>query len=956
MGNETTTTQETQFVFRRLEEALRLFGRETDPHWFWVFVLVVVLIAGFFYVGWMYRRDSRSVGRGWASFLASLRCLVYAILAAVFLLPALQTWDRTEFHSKVIVLHDVSGSTENRDDPPTESQPPDKLPTRQDKVIRFLTDDHVNFLPRLEETNPVTFYRFGKRLDENFQTFDGGKTLSASEWADWLKPNPKQPIPDGLSDEERTEFQKRLDLNAQLVSGTNLVDSLQAVFNRESGNMLQAIIVFSDGRSTEFSREVLDELRPQLQRAKVPIFTVAVGEYRLPINIRITDLQVPEQARPDDKFPVRVEVDGEGLPDRESVVTLDVTGPKGDKHSFDKPFKFSAGAGGPPHAQIEFEIDAAQLGVAAEPGKKPKLEEGEWTLQARIPRERREVFLDKEHKSGREKVRIIKKPLRVLLFAGAATHDYQFLRSMLVREVDEHRAELSVYLQMQREGVVQDVTPDRFLKGFPSRLGDESAGSPDDRYYNLSQYDLIIAFDPDWGQLEATQLAQLERWVSQHAGGLILVAGPVNTYQLTRTGDRDKIKPILNLFPVLLQNSYIQDLSKERSTNEPWKLNFPGATAEMEFLKLDEAASDPLGGWSEFFTGLPKAEVTRETPTIRGFYSYYPVEAAKPGAIVVATYADPRARLRDSNKEQPYLVTMPYGSGRVVYIGSGETWRLRQYREVFHERFWTKLARYAGSGNLTRLARHGVLVMGREFSQGQYIGVEAQLFGRDLQPLSRDSKPLAQVEAPRNAPTPMPVVFQAKPGNTEGWFQARFRIPAPGEYRLNLQVPDSGESSSRKFIVKESNPELDDTRPDFGALYQLASEATDHLPQDRQTQDELKQALEGTAARLLRQVNEQATDKGQRGAVNIGNEKQATEKLSTGAALHFFFDLNSAHLIPKCVTTQSRVQRSRGPIRDLWDEGFSISSDHSVQMATVLLLVAGLLSIEWLTRKLLKLA
>ena len=40
----------------------------------------------------------------------------------------------------------------------------------------------------------------------------------------------------------------------------------------------------------------------------------------------------------------------------------------------------------------------------------------------------------------------------------------------------------------------------------------------------------------------------------------------------------------------------------------------------------------------------------------------------------------------------------------------------------------------------------------------------------------------------------------------------------------------------------------------------------------------------------------------------------------------------------------------------LADEGFTISSDPSVRMATVLLLVAGLLSVEWLTRKLLKLA
>ena len=44
--------------------------------------------------------------------------------------------------------------------------------------------------------------------------------------------------------------------------------------------------------------------------------------------------------------------------------------------------------------------------------------------------------------------RVVKRPLRVLLFASSATRDYQFLRSILVREMDKKRAELSIYLQL----------------------------------------------------------------------------------------------------------------------------------------------------------------------------------------------------------------------------------------------------------------------------------------------------------------------------------------------------------------------------------------------------------------------------------------------------------------------------------------------------------------------------
>src|SRR5260370_24657258 len=141
MGPDPNTTQETQFVLRRLEEALRLFGKETDPRWFWILVLVLVLGVGFFYVGWMYKRDSRSVGWGWASLLGILRSVVYAVLAAVVLLPALQTWDRTELHSKVVLLQDVSGTMENKDDLPTDTMPVEKLLARQHQAIHFLSHD-----------------------------------------------------------------------------------------------------------------------------------------------------------------------------------------------------------------------------------------------------------------------------------------------------------------------------------------------------------------------------------------------------------------------------------------------------------------------------------------------------------------------------------------------------------------------------------------------------------------------------------------------------------------------------------------------------------------------------------------------------------------------------------------------------------------------------------------------
>ena len=37
---------------------------------------------------------------------------------------------------------------------------------------------------------------------------------------------------------------------------------------------------------------------------------------------------------------------------------------------------------------------------------------------------------------------------------------------------------------------------------------------------------------------------------------------------------------------------------------------------------------------------------------------------------------------------------MPRGKGRVLYLSSGELWRLRKYRDTAHERLWTQLLQH----------------------------------------------------------------------------------------------------------------------------------------------------------------------------------------------------------------------------------------------------------------------
>jgi hypothetical protein len=972
-----------ELVLRRLADAWQLGSHDVSGN-LWLAIVVPVLILGLIYVIWMYRRDSRTIAWPFAVTLGLLRTIVYLILAGVFLLPAWQTWETTQKRSRVIVLVDISPSmAEKSDDLPPDDGSQTKLQTRLDKVVRFLTDSQIAFLRTLCEKNPVYVYRFGARLDDEPVVFElGGQSWDADRWQQWLRLDAKRwlfdqvdeatrsaitklpsfdvekagtpewaaewlkipaadAVPSGLDDVQREKLHavrarldRRSEAHRQLLLGTDVGGSVLQALTKEAGNLPQGIVIMTDGRSNLGSEASLAEANARATKDLVPLFTVMVGEDRPVVEIRITDVQTPEQAPPNEKFVVRAELDGIGLPEMQANIYLDVYAPKADApiHTFESRVTFQSGT--PPHAIAEFALDPESAeSLPAEmfaPGKK-ELVEGEWKFVVRVPRDKRETFAAKEHIALPVSVQVLKKPLRVLLVASGPTHDYQFLRTLLVRESDQKRAELSIFLQNEgRDGrAVQDVPGDRLLSRFPSTLTTEvdAEEKPEDRYYNLARYDAIIAYDPDWTEFTSEQLDLLKKWVDTQAGGLILVAGSVNTFQLARGEDGGRLKPLLDLFPVVPGDSVLLSGTGRKNSRTAWRLNFAGASPDMDFLKLDDDSKEPLAGWKQFFDGDGPAG---QQP-LRGFFGTYPVKAIKPGATVAASITDPSSRLPDG-KEHPFLVTMPYGKGRVAFLGSSEMRRLRQYREMYYERFWMKLARWSAAGGRTRQNRRGVLVMGREFAAGSYVRIEAQLFGPTLEPLPRSARAKAII-ASKDGSDRHEFEMTAKPGVADwaGWFQTRFIAPMPGDYTFELPIPNSGDILRGKFAVKAIDPELDNARPDPAALMQLASNFKD--VEDRVPQGEARDAVR---SRL-------------RIAASTGDAEPSK----------LFFGLAGADVIPQCMTTQKKEQRNRGAYDDIWDDGpiFGRTADGKpIEVSAVLLVVVGLLSLEWLGRKLLRLA
>jgi hypothetical protein len=248
--------------------------------------------------------------------------------------------------------------------------------------------------------------------------------------------------------------------------------------------------------------------------------------------------------------------------------------------------------------------------------------------------------------------------------------------------------------------------------------------------------------------------------------------------------------------------------------------------------------------------------------------------------------------------------------------------------------------------------------MGDVFSAARPIEVEAKIDGPTGEPLDKSAKPRIRLKMPpgvSDKEVKQPIPMSPRPG-AAGWFTGKFRVRSPGVYELTLEVPDpadkTGESVSdsetKKFTVKEANPELDDTRPDFDRMYRLASEADDVLL--RMT-DADRQELVKSLQRPKMEAPRDGADK----TVELREDKP-----------RLYFNLQNAKLIPKCMISDVQKQTSKGPVNDVWDDGFVVKRYDDpkpgqppkppIKISYALLLAVGLLSAEWLIRKLLRLA
>jgi hypothetical protein len=167
------------------------------------------------------------------------------------------------------------------------------------------------------------------------------------------------------------------------------------------------------------------------------------------------------------------------------------------------------------------------------------------------------------------------------------------------------------------------------------------------------------------------------------------------------------------------------------------------------------------------------------------------------------------SRLGENGDRLPYFAGQFYGSGSVFYLGSGEIWRLRALDENYFAQFYTKLIRHVSQGRLLRGSRRGVLLVGQDrYLLGNSVEVRAQLTDARLEPLKSPGVPLQLIAPDGSVQT---LALRPDPSRL-GTFVGRFPALQEGSYRLELPVPESdNERLARRVQVKV--PELERENP-----------------------------------------------------------------------------------------------------------------------------------------------
>jgi hypothetical protein len=355
---------------------------------------------------------------------------------------------------------------------------------------------------------------------------------------------------------------------------TQLGRGLRTVLNDLRGTQPAAIILFSDGVTTE--GESLSELAAYARRKAVPLYTVALGDDQPVRDVEVTDLLVDEVVFVDDIVQFEFNVTGHGYTDETIELVLRE---KDAAEPLARTTVKLVGNGEPRKARIPYRPTAVG--------------EFEYTVEA-VPRP------DESNADNNRQTRLVsvrKEQIRLLLAQSYPSFEFRYLKNMLERD---QTIELKTVLQ---EADPQYAAEDKSaLTVFPYQREE------------LLAYDVIIFGDVNPGFLSSSATAHVAEFVREKGGGLVLISGPL---YMPQAFQGTALEPLV---PVDLKSLV------NRSPDESAETAFQLEPTELGLASSAMQLGDSLDQTAEIWRHLPP------------LYWYLGIDKLRPAARVLAEH------------------------------------------------------------------------------------------------------------------------------------------------------------------------------------------------------------------------------------------------------------------------------------------------------------------------------
>ncbi|HEY1171714.1 MAG TPA: VWA domain-containing protein [Verrucomicrobiae bacterium] len=382
---------------------------------------------------------------------------------------------------------------------------------------------------------------------------------------------------------------------------------------------------------------------------------------------------------------------------------------------------------------------------------------GDFSLKLQVPVEADEALPKNNEQSIRIAVR--SESLKVLVVDSQPRWEYRYLRNALARDPG---VELSCVLFHPDIGMGGG---NDYLPSFP--------GTKE----QLAKYDVVFLGDVGVGEgeLKESDLELLRGLVEQQSSGLVFLPG--------RRGRQLSLvkSPVEDLMPV------VWDITKPNGIALQNEANFQLSNDGTDHFLMRFEADDSRNAF--VWKNLP------------GFFWSAAIEKSRPGAEVLAVHSS----LRNKWGRVPIVVTRPYGSGKVLFMGTDSAWRWRRgVEDRYHYRFWSGVVRWmAHQRHLSEKEGVRLTYSPEAPGVGETVFFQASILNREGFPAEKGSV-VATVTTPSGRSERLS--FAAVDG---GWgvFKGSYRPTEGGNYKLQINSPEHGRELTTTIAVKRPERE-----------------------------------------------------------------------------------------------------------------------------------------------------